>query len=107
MAVSRTIDKASRIGTPELMRVPSVRMVRATIVFSTIMPMTGSLSFILSRMYAPDRLSLISFRLTTMAIGMIGITYQYFTNQREAEMRTSVMYGSFILNSRKIFSNFG
>src|SRR5262245_7482878 len=98
MAVSRTIDKASRIGTPDAIRVPSVRMVRATMVFSTIIPMTGILSLILSRMYAPDLLSRISLNVTVIAIGMIGMMYQYFTNARDTAIKSSVRYGSFILN---------
>ena len=40
---------ASRIGTPLDTSVPSVRMVRATIVFSMIMPMTGTQSLMRSR----------------------------------------------------------
>ena len=46
--VSRTMFKASRIGTPELMSVPRVRMVRATIVFSMMPPMIGMRSLIQS-----------------------------------------------------------
>ena len=91
MAVSRTIDRASRIGTPELISVPSVRMVRATIVFSMIMPATGILSLILSRMYAPDLFRRISLSVSQMAIGISGMTYQYLTNQREAAISTSVI----------------
>ena len=43
----------SRIGTPDCTRVPSVRMVRATVDFSTIVPMTGIISMIRSQTYAP------------------------------------------------------
>src|SRR5262245_19276043 len=82
-------------------------MVRATIVFSTIMPATGTLSLTLSRMYAPDLLRRISLNVTMMPIGNTGMTYQYFTNQRDVAINSSVRYGNFILKSRKIFSNFG
>ena len=39
--VSRTMLSASRIGTPEATSVPSVRIVRATIVFSISCPTIG------------------------------------------------------------------
>ncbi len=50
MHVSRTIDRASRMGTPELISVPSVRVVRATTVFSMMLPMIGMNSLMRSMM---------------------------------------------------------
>ena len=41
--VSRTMFRASRIGTPLATSVPSVRVVRATMVFSMIWPKIGHL----------------------------------------------------------------
>src|SRR5437879_2824299 len=107
MAVSRTIERASRMGTPEAMSVPSVRMVRATMLFSISEPMTGMYSLSLSRMYAPVRLSRIRLNVSQMATGISGMMYQYLTNQREVAISMSVIHGSFILKSAKIFSNFG
>ena len=52
-AVSRTMLSDSRIGTPDCTRVPSVRMVRATVDFSTSEPITGIISRMRSQMYAP------------------------------------------------------
>src|SRR5438552_1410086 len=95
------------MGTPEAIRVPSVRMVRATMLFSIKVPMTGMNSLSLSRMYPPVRLSRINLNVSQMATGMSGMTYQYLTNQRDTEMSISVIQGSFILKSAKIFSNFG
>src|SRR5947207_10058166 len=105
--VSRTMAKASKIGTPELMRVPRVRVVRATIDFSEIMPATGILSLILSRMYDPVLFMRTSLKNSQMPTGNRGSTYQYFTNHLDVEMRTSVIHGKRSLKSTKIFSNFG
>ncbi len=69
--------------------------------------MTGMYSLIWSRMYAPVLFRRISLSVSQMATGTSGITYQYFTNQREMAMSSSVIHGSFILKSSKIFSNFG
>src|SRR6187431_281168 len=107
IAVSRTMASDSRIGTPDAIRVPSVRIVRATVDFSTIMPETGILSLILSRMYAPVRFMRMSFSVSQMATGISGSTYQYFTNHFDVEMSTSVIHGSRRRKSVKIFSNFG
>src|SRR5947209_9492852 len=107
MAVSRTIESASRIGTPEEMSVPRVRMVRATMLFSMSEPMTGMYSFSLSRMYAPVLFRRMSLNVSQIETGTSGITYQYFTNHREVAISMSVIHGSFILKSSKIFSNFG
>ena len=49
-AVSRTMFSDSRIGTPDCTSVPSVRIVRATVDFSTIAPITGIISMIRSQM---------------------------------------------------------
>ena len=48
LAVSLTMASDSRIGTPEAISVPSVRIVRATIVFSTRFPTIGIHKIILS-----------------------------------------------------------
>ena len=44
---------ASRIGTPDCTSVPRVRIVRATVDFSTIVPMTGIISKIRSQDVGP------------------------------------------------------
>ena len=46
-AVLATISSASRMGTPEASSVPSVRVKRATAIFRSTGPMTGSFSRIL------------------------------------------------------------
>ncbi len=48
-----------------------------------------------------------SLSVSQKAMGNRGKTYQYLTNQREVEMRASVIQGSLILKSAKIFSNLG
>src|ERR1700677_5144155 len=105
MHVSRTIDRASRGGTPELISVPSVRMVRAMIVFCTMPPEMGMVSLIQSSMYAPRRLRRISLRMSQMAIGTSGMMYQNLTKDRDVSMRTCVIHGSLMPKSLKIFSS--
>src|SRR5262245_35212124 len=105
--VSFTIVRASKIGTPELINVPNVLVVRATTVFSMMPPMTGILSFTQSMMKAPVRCSRISFKSNHQVIGKIGKRYQYFTNHSDVAIRASVAQGSCSLKSRKIFLNLG
>jgi len=47
--VRAVMDKPSSMGTPEVMSVPSVRVKRATAIFFSRMPITGSLSSIASK----------------------------------------------------------
>ena len=47
--VSRTIDNPSKIGTPDATSVPNVRIVRATVLFSMMPPITGIISLTLSK----------------------------------------------------------
>src|SRR5271168_798784 len=105
--VSRTMDSASRMGTPELTRVPSVRMVRATIVFSIRPPMIGIQRYMRSRAYDPVLLSRMSLISNQKQSGNNGRLYQYWANQRDVDMSMSVNVGSCILKSLKIFSNLG
>src|ERR1041384_1381805 len=86
MHVSRTMANASRIGTPELMRVPRVRMVRATMVFSINWPMIGTYKYTLSSNQLPVLLRRINFIVNQYASGNSGMTYQYFTVQRDTSM---------------------
>ena len=66
---------ASRIGTPELMSVPSVRMVRATIVFSTAGRLTGTLRSIVENV-RPRFIEPNEFERDDDGEGTIGTIYQ-------------------------------
>ncbi len=72
-AVSRVMLSASRIGTPEVIKVPKVRVVRARMFFSTKAPKIGILSMNRSQPMRPGLNLRISLTTATMEIGMTGI----------------------------------
>src|SRR5262249_30665917 len=99
--------KASRIGTPEATSVPSVREVRATIVFSTMVPKIGVERLMPSIAYAPVPFKRINLSNSHRPKGNNGSVYQYWPNHRDVSISFSVSQGSVSWKSLKIFSNFG
>ena len=67
--VSLVMLRASRIGTPAEMRVPSVRVKRAVVVFWMILPMTGVQSRMVSSTARPGSAFRTSLMKTKMKMG--------------------------------------
>ena len=67
--VSLVMLIASRIGTPALISVPSVRVKRAMADFPRMLPRIGTLSLIASVAYFPPSLVRISFQMSEKTIG--------------------------------------
>src|SRR5262245_23023764 len=101
------MSRASRMGTPEAIRVPSVRAVRATMLFSRIFPKSGILRAILSQMKAPVLFFLTILMNNQMPNGTVGIRYQYLAIWSLAQMSHSVIAGSLQSKPSKIDLNLG
>ena len=74
--VSFVMCSASRIGTPLVTRVPRVRVVRATMFFSTSWPKMGIFRMNRSQPIRPAENLRISFTISQIAVGMPGSRYQ-------------------------------
>ena len=74
--VSRVMFSASRIGTPLATSVPSVRVLRAMVFFSTNWPKTGTLRMNKSQPWRPYSNFRNSLTISQMPIGIDGIRNQ-------------------------------
>ena len=92
--VSRVMFRASRIGTPEEISVPSVRANLAIAVRLVMLPIIGMCIFTQSSMYCPLRLAFVIRRAAQSRTGTNTSTYQYSPTKWETPTRILVGSGN-------------
>ena len=89
-AVSRQMSRASRIGTPDAIRVPKVRLNRATTTLRAIGPTTGRRSFSRSRKRRPGAVRARNRMPMTNRMRIAPSTYHWSIRKRENACRARV-----------------